>query len=36
MDQSLKFGFIPIEGGAYFLEFLDEVLAGEKPGFDSV
>jgi alkanesulfonate monooxygenase SsuD/methylene tetrahydromethanopterin reductase-like flavin-dependent oxidoreductase (luciferase family) len=36
MDQSLKFGFIPIEGGAYYPEFLAEVLLGETLGFDSV
>jgi alkanesulfonate monooxygenase SsuD/methylene tetrahydromethanopterin reductase-like flavin-dependent oxidoreductase (luciferase family) len=36
MDQPLKFGFIPIEGGAYYPEFLKEVLLGEQLGFDSV
>jgi hypothetical protein len=36
MDQSLKFGFIPIEGGSYYPQFLEEVLLGEKLGFDSV
>lgn len=36
MDQPLKFGFIPIEGGAYYPEFLEEVLLGERLGFDSV
>lgn len=36
MDQSLKFGFIPIEGGAYYPEFLEEVQLGERLGFDSV
>jgi alkanesulfonate monooxygenase SsuD/methylene tetrahydromethanopterin reductase-like flavin-dependent oxidoreductase (luciferase family) len=36
MDQPLKFGFIPIEGGAYYPEFLEEVLLGEQLGFDSV
>lgn len=36
MDQPLKFGFIPIEGGSYYPEFLEEVLLGEALGFDSV
>ena len=36
MDQPLKFGFILIEGGAYYPEFLDEVMLGEQLGFDSV
>lgn len=36
MDQPLKFGFIPIEGGAYYPEFLEEVLLGKPLGFDSV
>jgi probable F420-dependent oxidoreductase len=36
MDQPVKFGFIPIEGGAYFPEFLEEVQLGEALGFDSV
>jgi alkanesulfonate monooxygenase SsuD/methylene tetrahydromethanopterin reductase-like flavin-dependent oxidoreductase (luciferase family) len=32
----MKFGFIPIEGGAYYPEFLAEVELGEELGFDSV
>lgn len=32
----MKFGFIPIEGGAYYPEFLEEVELGEALGFDSV
>ncbi len=32
----MKFGFIPTEGGAYYPEFLEEVMLGEKLGFDSV
>ena len=32
----MKFGFIPTEGGAYYQEFLEEVLLGEALGFDSV
>lgn len=32
----MKFGFIPTEGGAYYPAFLEEVLAGEELGFDSV
>jgi len=36
MDQLVKFGFIPIEGGAYYPEFLEEVQLGEALGFDSV
>ena len=32
----MKFGFIPVEGGAYYDQFLDEVLLGEELGFDSV
>lgn len=32
----MKFGFIPIEGGHYYQEFVEEVLHGEKLGFDSV
>ena len=32
----MKFGFIPTEGGAYYREFLEEVLLGEELGFDSV
>lgn len=36
MDQLVKFGFIPIEGGACYPEFLAEVDLGESLGFDSV
>jgi len=32
----MRFGFIPTEGGTYYQEFLEEVLLGEKLGFDSV
>jgi len=32
----MKFGFIPIEGGSYYPEFLAEVQLGEALGFDSV
>ncbi len=32
----LKFGFIPIEGGHYWREALDEVTRGEELGFESV
>lgn len=32
----LKVGFIPIEGGHYYPEALEEVLRGEELGFDSV
>lgn len=32
----MKFGFIPIEGGKYYPEFLAEVQLGESLGFDSV
>ncbi len=32
----MKFGFIPIEGGHYYREFLEEVELGELLGFDSV
>jgi probable F420-dependent oxidoreductase len=32
----LKFGFIPIEGGHYYNEALDEVTRAEALGFDSV
>jgi len=32
----MKFGFIPIEGGRYYREFLEEVELGESLGFDSV
>ena len=32
----LKIGFIPIEGGHYYKEALEEVVRGEELGFDSV
>lgn len=32
----LKFGFIPIEGGDYYREALEEVVRAEELGFDSV
>lgn len=32
----MKFGFIPIEGGHYYQEFIKEVLHGEALGFDSI
>jgi alkanesulfonate monooxygenase SsuD/methylene tetrahydromethanopterin reductase-like flavin-dependent oxidoreductase (luciferase family) len=32
----LKIGFIPIEGGHYYKESLEEVTRGEELGFDSV
>lgn len=32
----MKFGFIPIEGGAFYPQFLEQVLLGEDLGFDSV
>jgi probable F420-dependent oxidoreductase len=32
----MKFGFIPIEGGHYYREALDEVVTAEELGFDSV
>src|SRR5437763_14390873 len=32
----LKLGFIPIEGGHYYKESLDEVTKAEELGFDSV
>ena len=32
----MKFGFIPTEGGSFYTEFLEEVLLGERLGFDSV
>jgi alkanesulfonate monooxygenase SsuD/methylene tetrahydromethanopterin reductase-like flavin-dependent oxidoreductase (luciferase family) len=32
----LKFGFIPIEGGHFYREALDEVVRAEELGFDSV
>jgi len=33
---SLKIGFIPIEGGHYYRDALEEVARGEELGFDSV
>ena len=32
----LKIGFIPIEGGHYYKEALEEVTRAEELGFDSV
>ena len=32
----LKIGFIPIEGGTYYKEALEEVTRAEELGFDSV
>ena len=32
----LKVGFIPIEGGHYYREALEEVTRAEELGFDSV
>jgi probable F420-dependent oxidoreductase len=32
----LKIGFIPIEGGHYYKEALEEVIRGEELGFDSI
>src|SRR5262245_10595730 len=32
----LKIGFIPIEGGHYYADALEEVVRGEELGFDSV
>ncbi len=32
----MKFGFIPTEGGHFFQDSIEEVLYGEKLGFDSV
>jgi probable F420-dependent oxidoreductase len=32
----LKIGFIPIEGGQYYREALEEVVRGEELGFDSI
>ena len=32
----LEIGFIPIEGGHYYREALEEVVRGEDLGFDSV
>src|ERR1051325_11295915 len=34
--MALKIGFIPIEGGHYYRESLDEVTKAEELGFDSV
>ncbi|GIX47836.1 MAG: luciferase [Candidatus Tectimicrobiota bacterium] len=34
--MALKFGFIPIEGGRFYREALEEVVRGEELGFDSV
>src|SRR6476620_9902693 len=34
--MALKIGFIPIEGGHYYKESLDEVTRAEELGFDSV
>ncbi len=34
--MALKIGFIPIEGGHYYRESLDEVTRAEELGFDSV
>jgi probable F420-dependent oxidoreductase len=34
--MALKIGFIPIEGGHYYREALDEVTRAEELGFDSV
>jgi len=36
MPMPLKIGFIPIEGGHYYREALDEVVRAEELGFDSV
>ena len=33
---TLKIGFIPIEGGHYYTEALEEVVRGEELGFDSI
>ncbi len=32
----MKFGFIPVEGGNYYKEFIEEALLGEELGFDSL
>jgi len=32
----MKFGFIPMEGGRFYPEFLEETIVGESLGFDSV
>jgi alkanesulfonate monooxygenase SsuD/methylene tetrahydromethanopterin reductase-like flavin-dependent oxidoreductase (luciferase family) len=34
--SKLKVGFIPIEGGHYYADALEEVVRGEELGFDSV
>ena len=34
--MALKLGFIPIEGGHYYRESLEEVTRAEELGFDSV
>ena len=34
MDQSLKVGFIPIEGSSGHPEFLEEVLLGDEYKLD--
>src|ERR671922_2595136 len=34
--MALKIGFIPIEGGHYYREALEEVTRAEELGFDSV
>src|SRR6185436_8536187 len=34
--MALKIGFIPIEGGHYYREALEEVIRAEEMGFDSV
>ncbi len=36
LGELVKFGFIPIEGGAYYDEFLAEVELGELLGFDFI
>jgi probable F420-dependent oxidoreductase len=36
MDQSVKFGIIPTEGGVFYTEFQEEALLAEELGFDSV
>src|SRR5678816_2486786 len=35
-SMALKVGFIPIEGGRYYREALEEVTRAEELGFDSV
>ena len=34
--MALKVGFIPIEGGGFYREALEEVTRAEELGFDSV